>query len=261
MSININSNMDYSALFNSLSTSSSSSSSSNSGLNLLSNINLSDYSNIKSGTYYKLMKAYYAKKAGESSDSASETDSSKTSGTANLTKTKNDAANVSSAASKLTATGSKSLFAEKDITTTDENGKKTTSKGYDMDAICSAVKSFTDSYNSLLSSAAGSDNKNTLRKTASMTNLTSVFQKSLNSVGVTIGKDNKLSVDETALKKANISTLKTVFNGANSFAANIGGYASSIGAYATSALNAGNTYSASGSYSSLAAGMNYNDYF
>ena len=36
-------------------------------------------------------------------------------------------------------------------------------------------------------------------------------------IGITIGKGNKLELDEDALKQAYISSLKTVFTGYNSF--------------------------------------------
>ena len=65
MSIYTNLKTDYSTLFSSLSTSKNGNSSSN----LLSSINLTDYYNIKSGRYYKLMKAYYAKNTAEESSS------------------------------------------------------------------------------------------------------------------------------------------------------------------------------------------------
>ena len=58
MSISIQAKTDYSELFNSINGNSSSS-------NLLSQINLSDYNSIKSGTYHKLLKTYYSEKASE----------------------------------------------------------------------------------------------------------------------------------------------------------------------------------------------------
>ena len=40
----------------------------------------------------------------------------------------------------------------------------------------------------------------------------------LSKIGITIGKGNKLELDEDELKKADISSLKTIFTGYNSFA-------------------------------------------
>ncbi len=249
---------DYSFLFSSLSSSGQGSSA-----NLLSNISLTDYNNIKSGTYYKLMKAYYAKKSGEndsySSVSKSSTDTYRT--ITDASELKNDAAGLYNAASKLSATGSKSLFTQKDITTTGEDGTKTTTKGYDTESIKSAVKDFVKEYNSLVSSAAASGSSSAVRAAGSMKNLTQVFSSQLSKVGITVGTDSKLTLDEEAFDSADMSKVKTLFNGANSYAGNVGGYASSIGSYANAALNSGNTYTSSGSYSALQSGINYNSFF
>ena len=47
-------------------------------------------------------------------------------------------------------------------------------------------------------------------------------------IGITIGKGNKLELDEDALKKSDISSLKSVFTGHNSSASKISQKATSI---------------------------------
>ena len=48
------------------------------------------------------------------------------------------------------ATAKRDLFTQKDITTKDENGVESTTKGYDTDAIYSAVNSFVSKLNSVM---------------------------------------------------------------------------------------------------------------
>ncbi len=50
-----------------------------------------------------------------------------------------------------------------------------------------------------------------------MTGMTDKTSHLLSKIGITIGKGNKLELDEDALKKADISSLKTIFTGYNSF--------------------------------------------
>lgn len=66
------------------------------------------------------------------------------------------------------------------------------------------------------------------------------------SVGITISKENKLELNEDALKKADISSLKIVFTGYNSFANKISQKATGI---SSAANRAAATYTSSGAYS------------
>ncbi|RGW34663.1 hypothetical protein DW996_10545 [Roseburia sp. AM51-8] len=79
-----------------------------------------------------------------------------------------------------------------------------------------------------------------------MTGMTDKNSNMLAKIGITIGKGNKLELDEDALKQADISSLKTVFTGYNSFV-------SKISQKATGISNAANwasaTYTNNGTYS------------
>lgn len=258
MSIYTNLKTDYSTLFSSLSTSKNGNSSSN----LLSNINLTDYYNIKSGSYYKLMKAYYAKNTAEESSSTT-TDKNKV-GTKTATEAsqiKGEADTLYNAAEKLTATGSDSLFRKKEITNTAEDGTKTTTTDYDRDAIKGAVQDFINGYNKLVSSAGSTSSSSVQRAAQGMVDLSAVFSNQLGRVGISVGMDGKLSMDTEAFEKADMSKVQNLFNGANSYADSIGGYASSIRNYAKSDMNFGNTYDQNGQYSTLQNGLNYNSFF
>lgn len=248
----INVNLNYSTLFSSLSSNSFTSSNAGSSMNFLS-----DYASLKNGSYKKLLNAYYAKNNAENISSSNSKDNAKT-----LASIDTAADALKESADKLISRGSQSLFNKKDITTTDENGVKTTKKDYDMDAIYKAVKGFTDNYNSLLDATTDSNSNNILRNSLSMTNTTKAHSKMLAEVGITVGKDNKLSIDEEMFKSADMTTLKTLFNGNNSYAYKISASASKIDFYAQSEAQKGNTYTLNGSFSNpYSSGNIYNSFF
>ncbi|MDO5574171.1 MAG: hypothetical protein Q4G60_09385 [bacterium] len=234
----LTSTWDYSSLFSSLSSSGSNSSTSSTG----SSMYLSDYASIKNGSYSKLLKAYYAKN--DTSSTAKTSDEIEESAKTNST-ISTDAKALKSSADALIATGSNSVFNMKEMK--DENGNKKTD--YDYDAIYKAVKSFADNYNNLVSSAGDSDSNSVLRKTLSITNGTKKNANLLSQVGVSIGEDNKLTVDEKTLKAANINDLKALFSGVGSYAYNVSSTASMINSAATNEIQKLNTYTSTGAYS------------
>ena len=229
--------MDYSSLFSSSSTSDSSSTSS-------LDSSLYDYASIKNGSYGKLMNAYYAKNS-----STAKTSNEMKKEVKNDALVKSDASALKSAADALVTTGSESKFSLTDIK--DKAGN--TTKGYDYDAIYKAVKSFAEEYNSTLDSAGESESTSVLRRTLSMTNATDKNANLLGKVGITIGEDNKLEIDEKALKSADINDLKSLFSGVGSYAYNISSKASMINDAATSEIQKMSNYSATGSYLSASA--------
>ena len=202
---------------------------------------LSDYASIKNGSYGKLMKAYYAKM---DTDSASATGDS----TKKLTIIKSNADSLKKSADALNHA---SLWEKKKIKTTDEEtGEEVEAEDYDWAAITKAVKSFIEDYNSVVEQAGDSDAKNVLRNAAWMTGITDKAQNLLSQVGITIGKGNKLELDEDALKKANVTTLRSLFTGYGSFADKISQKAGGVSkAAANAAASAkGAAYTSSGSY-------------
>ncbi len=260
MAINISAKTDYSMLFSSLPTSRNNVTSSIFGGASGSSFSLSDYALIKSGSYGKLMKAYYSQDSDSSSKNSAVNklvSGSSKDQAATITALKSSSDKLAKAAGDLTTTGKDSLFVEKDITTKDENGVETTTKGYDKDAIFKKVSEFVDSYNSVLSAAGKSDNAKVLNTGANMTTMTAANEDMLAKVGITIGEDNKLSINEKAFKEADMSSVKTMFNGVTSFAYDVQTKASFINMYAkedaakTSGIYAqnalyNNSYSSSG---------------
>jgi len=215
---------------------------------------LSEYNNIRSGAYYKVVKAYYAKQSG--SDTKTDTKNHTSSTNKNTAAEKANSGVQSSAkalissADKLIATGKDSLFQLKDIKTEDENGNETTTKGYDTNAIYNAVKGFVDNYNTLLNSASSSTSSTIRNQASSMANNTKVYEKMLNKVGISIGSDNKLSINQDTFKAADMATVKTLFNGNASFAYSASSKASLINFSANSESNKTSMYTNNGTYNS-----------
>ncbi|MGN0437469.1 MAG: flagellar filament capping protein FliD [Lachnospiraceae bacterium] len=186
-------------------------------------LSLGDYAAIKNGSYGKLVKAYYKNQSeAETGNTGNKTDFKQ-----NLTATKANAESLKKASDALM---NADLWKKKSISSKDETtGETKTTNDYDWESITKAVKSFADSYNSVLTKTADSTNKNVLRNGVSMVQTTNrTVANMLGKVGITIGEDNKLSVDEEKLKKADISDLKTLFSGQGSFADQIATKASAI---------------------------------
>lgn len=236
---------DCSYLFESLNNSSNSSS------NIFNAIDLSEYSSIKSGTYGKLLKAYYAKN--ESSDETSDTTTKKSTLTEDtavekLTDVTASASTLEDSAEKLITKSTKNLFKEKEITTTDENGVSQTTKGYDTEAIYSAVSDFADKYNSFLKSMEDSDSAKIKAEIEDLTGIVADYKDALKEVGITINEDDTLSVDEDTFKAADMSAVKSIFNGNSSMTYLVSTKASYIGITANSEANTMKSYTSSGTY-------------
>lgn len=204
-----------------------------------SNNVLSDYASINNGSYGKLLKAYYAKQDAENAASSGDT-------TQKLTLMRSSADSLKKSADALhnDAFWEKKKIRKKD----EETGEEIEVEDYDRDAITKAVKSFIEDYNSVVEQAGDSETKNVLRNAAWMTGITDKTQNLLSQVGITVGKGNKLELDEDALKKANITTLKSLFTGYGSFADKISQKASSISNAAARTKGADKTYTSSGNY-------------
>lgn len=235
-----NSSNSIGTLFSSLSSSSSSS-------NLLA-----DYYSIRNGSYKKLLNAYYGK-FGTDTKSTSTTSKSTTTSTSissdsseKLSKIKSNSDKLLKSTSALLDRTSSSLF--KETVSKDENGKEV--KSYDMDGIYQGVKDFIDNYNNTLDSAKDSNVTTINRGYAGMISATKANEKMLNEIGITIGTDNKLSIDETKFKSADVIKMKSLFNTSNAYGHTIARNVSSINASATVEAAKTNTYTYKGSYSS-----------
>jgi len=224
---------------------------------------LSDYSMIKSGTYKKLLTAYYKTQEDDSDDSKttstnqkissiSKTDSKETS---KLLAAKSGAENLKSAANKL---GDRSLYR---AAGEDEEGNDV----YKRDEIKKNVKEFVSAYNSYLDSTSSVNSLNILNKSLGAVKQTAANKNLLKDVGITIGADNKLLLDEEKLSKAKMSDLTSLFTGAGSYGYGIGQKASEAYRLANSATYSANSrasYNYGGSYSVMGTSNNsWDKYF
>ena len=227
-----NTNVDYSYLFGATQTASASGS-----------FSLSDYASIKNGSYGKLLKAYYAKQ--DADKFASGVDSVQKS---TQMKTGADALKKSA-----TALNNSELWEKKKIKKKDgKTGEETEVEDYDWNAITKAMKSFVENYNDVIEQAGDSNSKDVLRNGVWMTGITESNENMLSKIGIIVGKGNKMELDEEALKKADISTLKILFTGHNSFADKVSMKANSI---SNVAARSSSTYKSNGTYNNALSEM------
>lgn len=262
MSMNINMKPDYSFLFSGMGSSGSGSG--------MGNLNfLSEYKSIKNGSYGKLLKAYYNKMEKQSADSTDSTDNSSKIKDALASDSAKKYAAIDKAADKLKDSadalinkGKDSLFKEKDVTVKNEDGTTTTTKQYDMDAIYKSVSSFVSDYNSLIKATANSGSSAVSSAVSNMTNITKLYSKTLEKVGITVGLDNKLTIDEDKFKAADMNTLKSTFNNSSSFAHSISSQASFVDFAAAREASKASTYNYMGNYNNnFSTGNIFNSFF
>ena len=175
------------------------------GSTIFSGLDYSTLSSIHNGSYKKLLNAYYNKtgnKDAVSSITAGKTDVKKTD--TNAVSTRNNASNVSEDIDTLNKSD---LWKQKEIKA--EDGSKT--KEYDKDAIYKAVSSYVKDYNLLVDSAGNSESSSVLRTASSMVNYTKANKSVLASMGISIGADNKLSIDEKTFKGSSMAAVKSAF--------------------------------------------------
>ena len=251
-----NTRNDYSMLLNSLP--------SRSGVSGAANLNfLSDYASIKNGSYGKLMRAYYGpdrERLGDLANNSSISGARDSAKTLKEIESSSDALKTS--ADKLLATGANSLFNEKDITTKDENGVSTTTRGLDVDAIYKAVSTFVNDYNNVLEKGATANTASITGKVASLQGMGNANKNTLERVGISVAADGQLSMDEEKFKGADMTTVKSLFNSHGSFAFRVSAQASWVSFAAGNEATKSNTYNAQGALTNnLNTGNIFGSYF
>ena len=222
---------DYSFLFSNMN------SSTNNSSDLFTSINLSDYNSIKSGTYGKLLKAYYKKENTDSAESSSDKNTIKKEESVSakeLKEVQTEANELRDSASALMQRGSKSVF-----------------KDGDMEKVYNAVSKFVDDFNTVSEKGSKSDSKAVVRGSEGLVTLAKDYEDELKKMGITISKDNKLEIDKDTFMKADIDNVKDLFGGQDSFAYLTSVRAISIGNTAYSESNQSSLYTGNGSYSTL----------
>lgn len=210
----------------------------NNSMNSLNSVSslFNDYSMMKTTGYRKLISSYYN---GSSNSTINQiygnnnsTSTTESFDKESYTTLRDNAGELYTSSMKLASSGSKSLFK------TDSEGK------YDMEGISKAVEGFVSSYNKTLDAVVDVSNTQALRTGTFMVSGTKAFENNLNKIGITIGKDNKLSVDSEKLKAADVNDIKSLFNGTTSYATNMATKAISLSNTSSQALTynqAGNT--------------------
>ncbi len=255
MGIKVNERSDYGFLFDSLNNNGK-----NSSNNIFNSINLSEYHSIKSGAYGKALKVYYAKETEETDATAKTEKEDKdkkpvvdNTAVNKLTEVTGNISSFKESAQKLIAQGENSVFNKKSSTVKNEDGTESIVEEYDTDAIYKAVSDFANKYNSVLSSMKDSANVKITGEVSGLTSLMNRYESSLNSVGITIGEDNKLSVSEKDFKASDMDEVKKLFNGNTSFAYVASTKVSVIGTTANREANVMKNYTSSGNYENEAA--------
>ena len=186
---------------------------------------LSEWASVKNGSYGKLAKAYYAK----NSDSAKK------------------AVDVSEV---------KDAIKQNNKTKSDAEAlKKSLGEVKDVDDL----KQFVKDYNAMISSGADSENKGVLRNTLSMTQMMSKHQAMLSDLGITIGEDNKLTLDEEAAGKAGANVYKSLFDGVGSLGDMLASKASGIVSSVNAENNKLSNYTAGATFANTASVGNIYD--
>lgn len=176
-----------------------------------------DFASMKSGSYRKLMKSYYSdqkKMASEIKKTKDEISSLKSQNDDRVAYEKmNPALNSMKKESDGLKTAAEALGKE-DLW-------KTKDGEYDMEKITGAIKAFANEYNDVIDQTSKISSKNISQTANYMKSLTNTLSKTLAKVGVNVGKDGKISVDDDVLKKADIKSLKSIFGGKASYGSQI----------------------------------------
>ncbi len=253
---------NYASLFGSGTTSYSNMFGSSSASSFYSN--LSEYSSIQSGAYRKLVKSYYKKMGQTDTEQTNKTNTTTTRKTTNaqnvsankvaLSTVKAESTELVNTTAKLINTGKDSLFANADK--------------YDKDAAYKAVGAFVSDYNATVDALKSVSDISVQSAGSSMQRITSIMSKGLSKIGITVGSDGKLSLDEKSFKDADISNVKSMFNGTGSYAGIVSASASRVSSQAANQINRsngslyGSQYGNQGYYyNSYNSGLLYNGYF
>lgn len=208
-----------------------------------SSYGLNDLAMIRNGSYGKLMKAYYATEGAGKTDSC-KTDTETKEEQTKLVNVKSQAASLNNSLEDLR---SKSLY---EATGTDENGKNT----YDQDKITKSVKDFVDKYNAYVKSSSDVDSVSILKKSVNIVGFTAKNATMLSKIGITIGENNQLTVNEDKLKNASVHDVSSLFQGSGSYGDAVQNLARQSYQLANSQAyqrSNGSSYTYSGGYSAL----------
>lgn len=121
--------------------------------------------------------------------------------------------------------------------------------------IFDAMSGFVKDYNELIKKASESENSNVIKQTDYLKDLVYGNKSAFAKMGITVGSDKTLSIDEEKFKESDMSNVKNLFTGAYSFAEKMTDRVNQIYRYATQGESLNNqTYTSQGSYNAAATG-------
>lgn len=184
----------------------------------LSASNLGDLGLMKSGVYTKMLKSYYEKVGNDT-----ETKTSKSSSDSPVWD--NDRKKFITPEVKVDAKEEEAKKALSSVKSASKNlstdASALANMDYDTssrDEIYDAVKKMADSYNTVVDSAKKSSLTSISKSVTWMTDDTKARAKQLEKLGITIGTDNKITVDKDKFAQANLTDIKSVFKGSGGLA-------------------------------------------
>ncbi len=181
--------------------------SSSSGSSLVSS--LGDLKMIQNGVYKKAMKAYVAQqKSSEDTDKNSISKSGTADSTVSLSNLKSSSQKLYKAANEL------------------KNAKYT--GNVKAEDLLEKTKNFVEQYNTTLNTTKNMNSYSILQTAVWGTEQINTSEDLLNKVGITIGENNTLSLDEEKFKAASMSDIKTLFSGSGSLADRVSQKASTL---------------------------------
>lgn len=180
--------------------------------------NLGDLGLMRSGVYTKMLKSYY-EKVGNDKETKTKTNSSDSPVWDNdrkkfITPEVKVDAKAEEAKKALSSVKSSSKSLSTDASALANMDFDTSSR----DEIYDAVKKMADSYNAVVDSAKKSSLTSISKSVTWMTDDTKARAKQLEKLGITIGTDNKLTVDKDKFAEANLTDIKSLFKGSGGLA-------------------------------------------
>ena len=122
--------------------------------------------------------------------------------------------------------------------------------GYeDSEKVLSKVRNFVKNYNSMIDEAGKSSSSTINNTLKNVLNNTDINSRLLAKIGISIGEDGDLSIDEEKFKKADMNNVKTLFSGNGSYGYSVKVKAAMLSYQSANEASKSNTYNATGGYS------------
>jgi len=221
--IQVSTRNDYSYLFSSL----------NKNSNTLGTNFLSDYSSIKSGSYGKLLKAYYSQNGSDEVKNLAQNKVASVSRDDSLT-----LSNVEKRTSSLKGT----------LETLHKDGENSLYGEDRREELNKKVTDFVEGYNSVLSAGESAFSSSINSKVQVAENTVAASTKALAKIGISVNANRTLSVNTDMLQKASADDIKAVFQKDNSVGNRLGAQMESIQNAAKLEGSKANTYTGAGIY-------------